>query len=115
MTGEARDALEKVVWTDADLERMGWHDATVHGIAFREVGDDAELLLDLDYIVRWIDPQPPSRSYTFLVAPATPVFENVWSLEGDLEAHRTLLQIDRIERQEPQDERRRAANVTLWI
>ena len=48
------EPLEKAVWTDGDFDRMGWHDARVHAIAFHEDEDNAELLLDLDYIVRWI-------------------------------------------------------------
>ncbi len=62
-------AVEKAVWTDADFDRMGWHDATVHALAFEESDDQASLLIDLDYIVRWIEPQPPSRYFSFLVAP----------------------------------------------
>lgn len=59
------------------LELMWWHDATVHALAFEESDDQAALLINLDYIVRWIEPQPPSRNSSFLVAPATLVFENV--------------------------------------
>jgi len=117
MNAQDHDALDGAVWTDADFEQMGWHDATVHAIAFRESDDVGELLLDLDYIVRWIDPQPPSEYFRFLVAPATLVFENVWSLEGDLAlyAKRTILEVDGIERHEPEDERQRAAHMTLWV
>lgn len=108
------DALDKALWTHADFGTMGWHDATVHAIAFHENDDDAEFLLDLDYIVRWIDPQPPTEHFTFLVAPATLVFENVWSLEGELGAHRTLLQILDIHRREPENERHRNSGVQPW-
>jgi hypothetical protein len=108
------DALEKAVWTHADFETMGWHDATVHAIAFEEDNDQAELLVDLDYIVRWIDPQPPSKYFTFLVAPATLVFENVWSLEGELGAQRTLLEIDGIHRRDVENERQFNAGVRPW-
>jgi hypothetical protein len=108
------DTLEKAVWTHGDFDMMGWHDSTVHAIAFHEDDEDAELLLDIDYIVRWIDPQPPSEYFTFLVAPATLVFENVWSLEGDLGAQRTLLEINNILRREPENERHRNAGVQPW-
>jgi hypothetical protein len=82
----SEEQLEKAVWTAADFDRMDWHDARVHAITFHEVEQDAELLLDLDYIVRWIDPEPPAEYFSFLVAPATLVFENVWCLEGELGA-----------------------------
>src|SRR5689334_9123992 len=96
------EPLEKAVWTDGDFDTMGWHDATVHAIAFHEDEQGAQdaLLLDLDYIVRWLDPEPPAEYFTFLVAPATLVFENVWNLQGELDtrAGRMLLHINTIER-----------------
>jgi hypothetical protein len=91
---------EKAVWTDGDFDTMSWHDATVHAIAFHEGEQDDRLLLDLDYIVRWLHPEPPARGFTFLVAPATLVFENVSDLQGELDTRssRMLLHIDTIER-----------------
>jgi hypothetical protein len=108
------DALEKAIWTQSDFDTMGWHDATVHAIAFHEDAADAELLLDIDYIVRWIGPEPPAEHFTFLVAPATIVFENVWTLEGELGAQRTLLQIQDIHRRAPQHDWDRNAGVHPW-
>jgi hypothetical protein len=35
------DTLEKAVWTHGDFDMMGWHDATVHAIAFHEDDEDA--------------------------------------------------------------------------
>jgi hypothetical protein len=93
---------------------MGWHDASVHAIAFEESDDRAALLLDLDYIVRWIEPQPPSQYFSFLVAPATLVFENVWSLNGDVSAQRTLLEIADLHRLEAETDRQRNAGVSRW-
>ena len=112
----SEDALEKAVWTDGDFDRMRWHDATVHAIAFHEDDQDAELLLDIDYIVRWIDPEPPAEHFTFLVAPATLVFENVWYLDGELgTASRTLLQILDIHRHEPENDRQREMGLRSWV
>ena len=110
----SRDPLDKAVWTDGDFETMGWHDATVHALGLQEIAEDAELLLDLDYIVRWIDPKPPEEYFRFLVAPATLAFQSVWTLEGELEAKRTLLQIQDIIRREPENERQRAIGVHPW-
>ena len=110
------EQLEKAIWTDGDFDMMGWHDATVHAIAFHEDEQDAELLLDLDYIVRWIDPEPPAEYFSFLVAPATLVFENVWDLQGELGAYeRTLLQIQDIHRREPENDRQRNVGVQPWV
>jgi hypothetical protein len=113
MNDEAH-ALGKALWTDADFDVMGWHDATIHAIAFEETDDRAALLLDLDYVVRWIEPQPPSPGFSFLVAPATLVFENVWSLDGDVNAQRTLLGITDLHRLEAETDRQRNAGVRPW-
>jgi len=74
----AEHELEKAVWDDGDFERMGWHDATVHGIAFGP--GEFELSLDLDYIFEWVQPASGEKFYRFWVAPCTLVFENVWDL-----------------------------------
>ena len=111
---EEAHALGKALWTDADFELMGWHDATIHAIAFEWSDDQAALLIDLDYIVHWIKPQPPSQAFSFLVAPATLVFENVWSLDGDLSAQRTLLEIADLHRLEAETDRQRNAMVSPW-
>ena len=108
-------AITRAVWTDADFEQMGWHDATIHALAFREEAGCAELLLDIDYIVLWNAPVKPNAALSFTVAPATLIFENVWSLEGDLAADRVRLRIDAIRRCDPEDDRQRTANVVPWI
>jgi hypothetical protein len=109
--------LGRAVWTDADFDQMGWHDVRVHAIGFFE--DDletpAELALDIDYIVRWIDPEPPDEYFTFDIAPATLVFSDVWGLEGELQAfQRTLLTIDGIERGEPESELQEQKGMRPW-
>jgi hypothetical protein len=61
---------------------MGWHDATVHAVAF--FSDTFEFALDLDYIFQWIDPASGSSGYTFWVAPVTMVFANAHNVIFDL-------------------------------
>lgn len=70
--------LEKAVWDDGDFERMGWHDATVHAIAF---GPELfELSFDLDYPFEWVRPAEGECDFQFWIAPCTLVFENVYDL-----------------------------------
>jgi hypothetical protein len=76
-------ALERPVWTHADFEAMGWHDATIHAIAFLPA--TFELALDIDYILQWIDPMPSEEYYSFWVAPATLIFENTFETQIKLE------------------------------
>jgi hypothetical protein len=74
--------LEKWVWTEADFDSMGWHDAKLYALAFFQ--DTFELALDIDYIFEWVQPEPPAPNYTFWVSPCTLVFENVTDLEVDI-------------------------------
>ena len=107
--------LDRAVWTDADYETMGWHDVAIHGIAFEDDGA-SRLLLDLDYIVEWLCPVPPSKSLAFLVTPATLIFENVWGLEGAMRAasayQRVLLLIDSLKVSTPSAEQMKASTST---
>lgn len=75
--------LQRWIWTAADFEQMGWHDATVHAMAFGP--GEWEFALDLDYILAWVEPAEGERHFRFWVAPATLVFENVSELRIDLE------------------------------
>ena len=82
---------------------MDWHDACVHAVGVEDQGR-SRLLLDLDYIVSWVRPEPSETALRFSVAPATLVFENVWDLEGDIAAasgmaQRVLLLIDVVRRE----------------
>jgi len=63
--------LEKTIWTDADLDRMGWHDARIYQISF-----SGDLSFDIDYIFQWNQPLAAGMPFTFWVAPVTLVFTN---------------------------------------
>jgi hypothetical protein len=101
--------LEKATWTDADFETMGWHDCHVHAVSIGVREDDTfpwqRVLLDLDYIVQWVDPKFPRRSFTFWVAPATLVFDEAWDITGGLEPLNDLLEIAGLHRLDPPDDR----------
>jgi hypothetical protein len=74
--------LEKWLWTEADFERMGWHDSRIHAVAF--LSEPLELAFDIDYILQWVQPSE-DQYYRFWVAPATLVFQNVYELKLELE------------------------------
>ena len=114
MSADAESGLSKSVWSDADFEQMGWHDATIHGLYVQQT--DAvlpRLLLDLDYIVRWVHPLSPEKYFNFWVSPATLVFEDVWDLEGDLgfKGLSPDLEIDTVHRLTPDGDRQ---DLSLW-
>ena len=77
-----KHARPKSLWTEADFEIMGWHDARIYALAFLE--ETFEFALDIDYIFEWVKPVPPAERFTFWVSPCTLVFENVSELEIDL-------------------------------
>ncbi|MEU8515278.1 hypothetical protein AB0C76_27435 [Kitasatospora sp. NPDC048722] len=90
---------------------MGWHDVTIHGICVQpSTSPDnplPRLLLDIDYIVRWVHPVAPEQHFTFWIAPSTLAFEDVWDFEGDLAfgGMALHLDIDRLHRSAPDDGR----------
>src|SRR5262245_13225591 len=69
-----------MTYTDADFERLSWHDCQLWGVAVR-AGEPAEddwtsdLALDVDYIVEWLG--GAGEPFQFKVAPATLVFHGV--------------------------------------
>jgi hypothetical protein len=70
--------LEKLIWDDSDFEQMGWHDSKIYAMSFE--GDKFELALDIDYIVKWVNPDGGEPNFKFWVAPATLIFRNVYDL-----------------------------------
>jgi len=76
-------------WTDADYRTMGWHDATVWAFTVERadwdlinarLNPEARLLLDLDYITRWVWPGLRKGPYSFWVTPCTLAFRAVSAL-----------------------------------
>lgn len=66
--------------TEADFDRLCWHDCSIWGIELRAGDPDAgdwtsDLALDIDFIVEWLC--AVDRSALFRVAPATLVFHGV--------------------------------------
>jgi len=87
--------LDKSVWTDADFDAMGWHDATVHALAIEpEDQDPGRLLVDLDYIVEWVQPTEDKDPFGFWVVPATLVFAHAWDLTVDIDLHSAALELE---------------------
>jgi hypothetical protein len=71
--------LEKWIWTEKDVEQMGWHDSTVYGVRLNR-----NLEIDLDYIFQWNQPEVEGFNFTFWVAPCTLVFESPTGLSFEL-------------------------------
>jgi hypothetical protein len=71
------------VLTEATVGQFSWHDGRLHG-ALLAVADQ-ELLLDLDWPIKWEAPLEGEQYYRSWTAPATLVFHGVSRLQGDLE------------------------------
>ena len=86
---------------------MGWHDCRVHAVSITDCLDDAlppqRLLVDLDYIVRWVQPESRRGHFTFWVAPATLVFDGAWAIDGTLGPLDYGLEIAEVHRLNPPD------------
>ena len=76
MTGHE---LTKSVWTDADFDVMGWHDAHLH--CFSVLPESWELVMDLDYIAKWVHPEEGETYFRFWVSPVTLVFADLQHLD----------------------------------
>ncbi|MDR7277116.1 hypothetical protein [Catenuloplanes atrovinosus] len=99
--------LSRATWTDADFATMGWHDCRIHAISIGEYDDGtlppARMLLDVDYIVRWVPPARGAKHFTFWIAPATLVFHQAWAISGDLGPLHEALEISGIHRTDATD------------
>jgi len=96
-------------WTEADFDRLSWHDCYVWGLTFGagdpDTGDwTSDFIVDLDFIVEWIC--GVDAAFQFRVAPATLTFHGVTDLrigvewgDGALQAAIHPMSIDRIERE----------------
>lgn len=85
--------LEKRIWSEADFDEMGWHDSHIYKLRLSE-----NLELDIDYILKWNQPDIEGLPFTFWVAPATLVFSNVSNLQFEMEAiFEDVFEIDDIE------------------
>jgi hypothetical protein len=95
------------IYTEADFGSMDWHDCHIHAIALEPLPNNpGRLLLDIDYLVEWLRPDPASRRLAFMVSPATLVFDQAWDLVTniDLSGWGFQLSILEVERDGP-DER----------
>jgi hypothetical protein len=101
--------------TDAEFERLSWHDCHIWGLALR-VGDPedgdwtSDLLLDIDFIVEWVCGLDGGGQ--FRVAPATLAFHGVTdpriSIDWDDRGQQVALHamsIDGIERERVREQR----------
>ena len=87
--------LEKTIWTDADFDKMSWHDNPIYAFS---INDNFELLLDIDYIFKWV--HAGKKHFNFWMSPCTLIFENVYDIK--FESANTQLTIDFINKQDPQ-------------
>ena len=70
---------EKLIWDEADFEKMGWHDCSIYGIHFAD-----NVALDIDYIFKWVLNDQDGH-YRFWISPATLVFEHARNLQIDID------------------------------
>ena len=88
-----------------------WHDELARQRSARHrlgtlPDNPGRLLLDIDYILQWVAPEPPATTLSFWISPATLVFDPAWDLITDIDRTGWGFQLflDAIRRSEP-DER----------
>lgn len=72
--------LEEWVWNQNDFDQMGWHDNPIYAMSF-----DDDVIFDLDYLLKLVDPNPPNSNYRFWISPATLIFRNPSRFQVDLQ------------------------------
>ena len=66
--------------TTEQFDSITWHDNVLHAISFVDEDFKNDLILDIDYIIEWLN-QDCGCSYEFRVAPAHLVFHEVSNLK----------------------------------
>ena len=104
-----------MTYTDADFDRLSWHDCHLWAIELRAGNADdndwtSDLVLDIDFILEWIC--GVGGCAQFRVAPATLVFHGVTDLKIDIDWGRSGFQaalhpaaIDHIDREQIRDQK----------
>jgi hypothetical protein len=79
--------LEKSLWTHEDFESMGWHDSMIYSMCIEKNAGNwtGDLIFDIDYIFKWVNPHKESESFSFWVAPCTLIFEEAFGLKINLD------------------------------
>jgi hypothetical protein len=91
--------LEKALWTSDDFNVMGWHDSRVWAMVVAE--ESFEFTMDLDYIFKWVHPEPGETYFKFWVAPVTMVFENVHDVSIEIESRQGGIEIADLCQEDP--------------
>ena len=76
---------DRDLWRTEDFESLSWHDVHVHGIRFASFCESegaADLVLDIDYILKW---EPEGNAFVFTVCPAELTFHNAFNLKFELD------------------------------
>jgi hypothetical protein len=73
---------EKSLWTEDDFAAMTWHDNRLWSQAFYL--DDYIYAIDIDYIVKWVEPKPENHYFSFWVSPATMCFQNAFDIDSQI-------------------------------
>ena len=72
-------------WTTDDFDALSWHDVHVHGFRFaefKEANGSADLVLDIDYILKW---ERSGENFLFTVCRAELRFHDVFGLKLELD------------------------------
>jgi hypothetical protein len=66
-------------YTEADFADLCWHDNYIHGFAIRQEQHEADLVIDLDFVLGCNSDEPTSLRYW--LSPASLTFKDVTSLK----------------------------------
>lgn len=93
--------LEKVIWTELDLDQMDWEGARIRACC---LSNKLEVVFDLDYIFERVKSKNVDKYAKFWIAPCTLVFENAYEIMSDFyPLYPTIKYITRVRPRSPEN------------
>ncbi len=95
---DANHILTRLSWIDQDFDVMPWHDCTIY--AYWSDNINVDLLMDMDYICAWVQPDGAHHPLSFYVAPATLAFHGVTDIRFSLESVANPFKLNDVRRED---------------
>lgn len=78
-------SLDKAVWTEKDFDKIIPGVANIHAMCFQQNRNHftGDLVLDIDYIFKAVEPLPPNEHSSYWISPCTLIFHETIEFKMD--------------------------------
>lgn len=104
--------LVSMIWSDAEMEGISWHDSHVRSLLLG--ANSGQLLLDIDFICEWIEAREQHGIFSFYITPATLVFPYVQEIKVSLSTVAPM-SIFSIEKENPTPTPQGNTSIWEWV